>query len=312
MSETEPTLPPVRSGKAPILPENGISGFSLALVIGVLAFLAGIALTGFFAVDAAVRSWSGELTGTITVQVRGMSPAEIEAAALAAEAVLAETDGLSAVAPMPRSESEALLRPWLGEGNLPDDLPLPLLITAEVTPELRANLGPLRARLVEEVPGASLNDHGAWTDQLVGAARRMRGLAFVAFAMITAAAASVIVFAARSGLAAHKNIIEVLHLVGATDSFIAGQIGRRYLLLGFLGGAGGAVAAWVTAKFLALITDDAGGFLPAFSIDTRTALWMLVIPLLLGSLSTISARIAVIRTLKKDRYSHLTNAASFR
>ena len=302
MSEDDLASPVVRSGTTPILPENGISGISLALVIGVLAFLAGIALTGYFAVDAAVRGWSGELTGTITVQVKGMSPAEIETAALAAEAVLRDSEGLSAIRRLPRRETEALLEPWLGDGNLPEDLPLPVLITADVTPALRADLNPLRTRLAENVPGASVNDHGAWTEQLVGAARRMRGLAFLAFALTTAAAASVIVFAARAGLAAHRNIVEVLHLVGATDSFIAGQIGRRYLLLGFLGGAGGAFFAWVATKLLAVVTGDAGGFLPAFSIDARTALWMLVIPVLLGTLSTLSARIAVMRTLKKDRY----------
>ncbi|NRA31063.1 MAG: FtsX-like permease family protein [Parvularculaceae bacterium] len=301
MSSTS-EAPSVRSGNAPILPENGISGFSLGVVIAVLAFLAGIALTAFFAVDSAVRGWSGELTGSITVQVRGMSAAEIDSSTASALAVLQETVGLSNVAVMPRGEAEALLEPWLGSGNLPADLPMPALVTADVTPELRAALDPLRARLAEDVPGASLNDHGAWTDQLVEAARRMRGLAFLAFCLITAAAASVIVFAARSGLAAHRNIIEVLHLVGATDSFIAGQIGRRYLLLGFAGGATGAFLAWVVTKVLAVVTTDAGGFLPAFSIDTSTALWMLVIPLLLGTLSTVSARIAVMRTLKTDKF----------
>lgn len=296
-------LPGARSGTAPILPESGVSGFSLAIVIGVLAFLAGIALTGFFAVDAAVRGWSGELTGTITVQVRGMSTDEIEAGAMSAEAILQETEGLSNIKPLARNESEQLLEPWLGSGNLPADLPLPALITADVSPDLRADLSELRRRLADNVPGASLNDHGAWTDQLVSAARRLRGLAFTAFILVVLAASSVIVFAARAGLAAHRNIVEVLHLVGATDSFIAGQIGRRYLMLGVLGGIGGAAAAVIATKFLAVVTDDAGGFLPAFSIDARTALWMLVIPVVLGGLSTISARIAVLRALRGgDRY----------
>jgi cell division transport system permease protein len=301
MSQTD-TPASARGGGAPILPESGVSGFSLAIVIGVLAFLAGIALTGFFAVDAAVRGWSGELTGTITVQVRGMTPEEIDTAAGEAEAVLREVEGLSDVARVPEAEAKRLIEPWIGSGNLPDDLPLPVLITADVTPERRADLGPLRAELAERVPAASLNDHGAWTDQLVKSARRLRGLAFVAFVLVILAASSVIVFAARAGLAAHRNIVEVLHLVGATDSFIARQIGRRYLLLGLLGGAGGATGAVIATKFLAVITDDAGGFLPAFSINAKTAAWMLVIPILLGGLSTIAARIAVIQTLRGDSY----------
>lgn len=288
----------VRSGATPIIPENGVSGFSLAIVIGVLAFLAGIALSAFFAVDAAVSGWSGELTGSITVQVRGMTAEEIETAAAEAQSILQSTEGLSAIERVPREDAEALLEPWIGAGNLPQDLPLPVLITADVTPELRADLGPLRQALADGVPGASLNDHGAWTEQLIRSAQRLRGLAFLAFVLVILAASSVIVFAARAGLAAHRSIVEVLHLVGATDSFIAGQIGNRYLMLGLVGGAGGAVAAWLATKFLAVITGDAGGFLPAFSIDAQTALWLLTIPVLLGGLSMVAARVAVIRALR--------------
>lgn len=299
MSDEEP-LAAVRSGNTPIIPENGVSGLSLALVIGVLAFLAGIALTGYFAVDAAVSGWSGELTGTVTVQVRGMTPEEIESSAGAAFSLLQQTDGLSQIERVARAEAEALIEPWIGAGNIPQDLPLPVLITADVTPELRSDLGPLRTALEDSVPGASLNDHGAWTDELVASARRLRGLAFFAFFLVVMAASSVIVFAARAGLAAHRNIVEVLHLVGATDGFIARQIGNRYLMLGLMGGAGGAFVAWVATKFLAVVTDDAGGFLPAFSIDARTALWLLTIPLVLGGLATVSARIAVLRALKGE------------
>ncbi|GGY55092.1 cell division protein FtsX [Parvularcula lutaonensis] len=303
MSDYEDSLADVKSGNTPIIPESGVSGFSLAIVIGVLAFLAGIALTGFFAVDAAVSGWSGELTGTITVQVRGMTPEEIRIGADAAEEILRSTEGLSNVTRLPQEEAEALLEPWLGMDNLPDDLPLPVLITADVTPELRADLGSLRQTLVEAVPSASLNDHGAWTDQLVAAASRIRGLAFMAFVLVILASSAVIVFAARAGLAAHRNIVEVLHLVGATDSFIAQQIGNRYLMLGLVGGSVGALAAWLATKFLAVVTGDAGGFLPAFSIDAGTAVWLLSIPILLGGLSTIAARVAVLRALRgEDRY----------
>ncbi|MCQ8184538.1 cell division protein FtsX [Parvularcula maris] len=303
MSETEETGPGVRSGNTPIIPGSGVSGISLALVIGVLAFLAGIALTGFFAVDAAVDGWSGELTGTVTVQVRGMTPEEIETGAEEVISLLRSTDGMSNVTRLPREEAEALLEPWLGSGNLPEELPLPALITGDVTHELRRDLEPLREALAEAVPLSSLNDHSAWTDELIAAAGRLRSLAFLAFVLVVLAASAVIVFAARAGLAAHRGVVEVLHLVGATDGFIARQIGNRYLALGALGGAGGALLAWLATKFLAVVTDDAGGFLPAFSIDASTALWLLTIPLLLGGLATISARIAVLRTLKGgDRF----------
>ena len=44
-------------------------------------------------------------------------------------------------------------------------------------------------------------------------------------------------------MATNRPIVEVLHYVGATDSFVAGQFQRHFLLLGFRGGALGGGAA---------------------------------------------------------------------
>jgi cell division transport system permease protein len=50
-------------------------------------------------------------------------------------------------------------------------------------------------------------------------------------------------FATRGAMATNRPIIEVLHYVGATDSFIGSQFRRHFLLLGFKGGAIGGGAA---------------------------------------------------------------------
>ena len=301
MSEVVDTdLAPKR--QTPLLPEAGAAGAPLMTVLAVLAFIASIALAGYITVSRAAAIWTGDLSGSITVQVQGVSPAAILTETEAAEALLADTEGVTSVTRMSRPEIEELLEPWIGRDNLSADIPVPAIITVEVTPELRRNLDPLRTALASAAPNAVLDDHGVWNDRLVSAAGRAKSLAFIVFAMIMGATASVIIFAPRAGLAANRTIVEVMHLVGATDGFIADQVQRRYFNLGLRGGAIGAGAAALLLVLIASFggSGDDGFFLPQLSAGPATLGWLAVVPLLICLTSTISARITVRRILAAE------------
>jgi cell division transport system permease protein len=64
-------------------------------------------------------------------------------------------------------------------------------------------------------------------------------------ALVLAATVLSVTFATRGAMATNRPIVEVLHYVGATDSFIAKQFQRHFLVLGFKGGAIGGGAAIV-------------------------------------------------------------------
>ena len=62
-------------------------------------------------------------------------------------------------------------------------------------------------------------------------------------ALVWAVTVLSVTFATRGTMATNRPIVEVLHYVGATDSFISSQFQRHFLILGFKGGAiGGGVA----------------------------------------------------------------------
>ncbi|MEM9234276.1 MAG: hypothetical protein AAGA69_08570, partial [Pseudomonadota bacterium] len=283
MSETPATEDgPLPLRPTPLLPEAGAAGTPLTIVLAVLAFIASVALAGYFMVSRAADAWTGDLAGTITVQVRGAASPLIEAQADIAEGLLRDNPGVTSVKRMSREETVALLEPWIGRDNLSADIPVPVIITAEITPLLRQDLTVVREGLAEAAPLAALDDHGMWNDRLVGAAGRAQGLAFIVFAMIMGATACVIVFAARAGLAANRSIVEVMHLVGATDAFIAEQVQRRYFSLGLRGGAIGAIAAavilYLTASFG---TSGEGLFLPNLQAAPAMLGWLALVPLLI-------------------------------
>ena len=55
--------------------------------------------------------------------------------------------------------------------------------------------------------------------------------------LVFAATMLSVAFATRGAMAANRPIVEVLHFIGATDGFIAGQFQRHFLVLGLEGGA---------------------------------------------------------------------------
>ena len=64
-------------------------------------------------------------------------------------------------------------------------------------------------------------------------------------ALVFAAAMLSVMFATRGAMSANRQIIEVLHVVGAKEDFIAAEFQRHFLLLGLKGGAIGGVTAIV-------------------------------------------------------------------
>ena len=287
----------VPTRRAPLLPEAGAAGVPLTIVVAILAFLASLAMAANIVVDRAVDSWTTGLTSAVTVQVKGEDPEAIADAAMRAAAVLRGTPGVLATEVLSREDAEALLEPWFGTG-LPDDVPVPGLVTAEVTEDLRADLSVLRADLTSAVPEAALDDHGAFNDRLLAGAARVRTLTGLIFGLVMLAAAAVIIFAARAGLAANRAILEVMHLVGASDGFVANQVQRRYFALGLRGGLVGAALAAITVSLLVLISTGDGAFLPRVEVTARSMAWLIVVPVILCLVAALSARVTVLRTLK--------------
>ncbi len=137
-----------------------------------------------------------------------------------------------------------------------DDLPVPRLVVVRLTPaDAKADLAQLRRLLQEQVAGASLDDHRGFVERMraAGAAVLAGGMAVLAL-VFTATVLSV-TFATSAAMASNRPVIEVLHLIGAKDDFIAGHFQRHFLRLGLRGGligGGGAIALFALADLAAV------------------------------------------------------------
>lgn len=304
--EPAPARPDAFAGlrREPLLPEAGAGGGSLTAVIAVMSFLAVLAMAAVLIIHQSASNWTRALQSEITVQVKGPDAASIAEDAAAAMRVLNDTDGVIEATLRDAQETAALLDPWLGRGNAAAFLNIPAIIEVRATPALKDNLDLLRNRLAAAAPGAVLDDHAQWHQRLAAAARAGQALSLVVFILVMGAASAIAVFAARAGLAANHEIVSVLHLVGATDAFIAAEVQRRFFVLGLRGSLAGLAAA-LLALGLAGAALRAGvapeNFTPNVAVSWPLLLWLLAAPLGACFITALTARLTVLKALR-DQY----------
>ena len=229
---------------APIVPRGTVAGSSLVAVIAIMTFLAGVAAGAVEIVRVAASEWRADVAREVTIQVRPMEGRDIEVEIGKAVELARRTPGVADARAYSREESARLLEPWLGAGVDLQALPVPRLVVVRLADERAADLAGLRRALTQNVAGASLDDHRDW-------ARRLAALSDVV--MLIGASVLVLVllvtilsvsFATRGAVAANRAVVEVLHLVGARESFIASAFQRHFLVVGLYGAIlGGAAAA---------------------------------------------------------------------
>ncbi len=292
-----------RRKSEPLLPEAGAGGAPLTAVIAVISFLAVLAMAAVLIINAAAQDWTASLRSEITVQIKGANTAEIEAGSAAAMRILNETDGVIDAVLRSQEDTAALLEPWLGQANASAFLNVPALIEVKVSLELRGDLELLRNRLAAAAPGATLDNHAGWHGRLTTAARSGQALAFTVFLLVMGAACAISSFAARAGLAANHEIVSVLHLVGATDDFIAREVQRRFFLLGLRGALAGLATALIALTLIGVVARTNVGtdsFLPQFTLGGWMFLWLATVPLVTCFVTALTARLTVLKALREQ------------
>jgi len=281
------------------------SGRFLPWIVALMVYLACLALAGTLVVRDAVMRWDRGLTGTLTVELPAASSGRDDGAIDAALTVLRSTPGVTRADPFDAKRTAALLEPWLGTAVDAADLPLPRLIDVQIEPRAGVDLDALRERLAAAVPGAQLEDHGRWLNRVLRTALAIEIMAGMVVALVGLAAVLAVIFATRTGLAVHHSIVEVLHLIGARDGYIARQFEWHALRLGIKGGLAGLLLGILTLVGIATAAtqvgalDDAVRVLPALSAPAIEWVLLLLLPVAAGLIAMLTARITVLRALKR-------------
>lgn len=292
--------------EAPIVPKHSISGRALVAVIAIMTFLASLTIGAVMMVLAAASQWQSDVHREVTIQVRLVAGKDIEHSVQRAVEVTRAASGVTSVRALSKDESARLLEPWLGSGVSLDSLPVPRLIIVQVAPGRTPDLAALRAALAVEAPGASLDDHRGFVQRLRAMSDTAMAIGLAILALVFTATVLSVSFATRGAMATNRSTVEVLHLIGAKDSYIAGQFQRHFLLLGLEGGAiggGMAIVVFFTLSFLSTRllgrtgSDDFGAVFGGLTLGPGGYVAVILQVLVIAAVTALVSRQVVRRTL---------------
>ncbi|QQR39373.1 cell division protein FtsX [Devosia rhizoryzae] len=252
-------LLPRRGGAAPIVPEKSVAGRTLLLLITIMAFLSAVTLGGVVLVQKSAIAWSADVGREMTIQLRPVEGEVMESNLRTAVSLAQSTPGVGAARALTVEESQALLEPWLGAGLDLSAIDIPRLIVVQLTDPVDADVEQLQRNL-QAINGASLDTHAAWREQLNVMAGTVVISGLLILGLIGVATVLAIVFATRGAMASNREIVDVLHFIGASNKFIAGAFQGRFLSIGLQGGILGALLAIL---FFLVIGTAANSVLPS-------------------------------------------------
>lgn len=297
----------VESLTAPIVPAGSVTGRSLTLVITIMCFLACLTVGAVYMIRQSANAWLKDIASEVTVQVQAKDGTDTDKVAQDVAAYLGQQSGISKVTLMSAAESAALLEPWLGQIEDLNALPLPRLIALELDRTAAPDLDKVRAGLSSQFQGTTLDDHRRWQQQIATITNSfaLGGLAILA--LVAMATTAIIVSATKSSMASNREIVEVLHFVGATDRFIAREFEKHFLRLGVRAGLVGAGLALAVFILMPTVVQVMGGgamtltelhrFVGAGALDTAGYVLMGIVVVVIAALCMLTSRFGVFRIL---------------
>lgn len=284
--------------EAALLPTKLRNARALWVVLVIMALLAGCALLFARGSMRLSTDWQSQLSDTLTVQLILEDAGDWSTQTSTASAALANALPGADIDVIDEKAARELLRPWLGNTVLPDNLPVPALIN--ITGK---DLSAARTQAALEEVGltANIDDNSRYADQLRSTARRLVSIGLGTLSLVLLAGLCVNIFATRASMTAQKEIIRVLVQVGASDKFIAqlfiGQAFRR----GAIGAAMGLGLACLLWILLSIMGDWGGLGWTGFGTGFSDVLWLIGLGVIFAVICAGAAGITATRQLTFER-----------
>lgn len=241
---------------SPIVPRVTVERRALLVVISIMAFIAAVT-TGLAAtIWAASAQWQSDIGREITVQVMPVEGGDLAMQTDTVVGIASAFPGVLSARALDDAEIAALLEPWIGDSEGFDALPVPALVVIEVDPRSPPDVAALTSAISDQVGNATVDDHGMWQDRLKLMARTLVTAGIGILALVLVALVLSVTFATRGAMAANRDIVEVLHFVGANPGYIARQFSGHFLWLGLKAGAIGSGGAIILFAAIGGLTGD--------------------------------------------------------
>jgi cell division transport system permease protein len=295
---------------APVVPAGSVTGRSLTLVITIMCFLASLTAGAVYMMNQSASDWLRGMAGEVTVQVEVKERTDVGKLLSEVTTFLSRQPGVARARALSDGEMQELLAPFFGQTEALSTLPVPRLVAVVLDRNSPPDFEVLRKALAASFPGATIDDHRRWQQQIRTITRSFALGGFAILLLVGAATTAIIVSATKSAMASNRDIVEVLHFVGATDRFIAREFERHFLRLGVRAGVVGAL--WAILVFLAMPTvmELLGGggvtiaelrrLIGIASLDLPGYALLAIVVLVIAALCMLTSRIGVYRILNSQ------------
>lgn len=277
----------------------------LLLLVALMSFLAVLACAGTLSLRAMTERWSTGLENKITIEIRTQSP---EGEILSPESIKLETEKVAGVLDknpaiqnfrvMDEHEIKRLVAPWIGEDFSFEDIPMPGLIAVELKTASPEALDSLTATVTGASSAARVDTHREWLQDILRFVKTLQGVALMVALIVAVTTITAISSGVRARMAIYRNQVEILHLIGATDSYIARQFQWHAIIIALLGSLIGTLAGVAMTGLIIFISgQDSVMLVPEISMNAVNLAVFLSLPLLACIISGTTARFTVLRTL---------------
>ena len=286
-------------GETPLLPTDNRQSRPLMIVVAIMCALGCLAALTARAGFRAADTWTNDLKSAMTILID--NPRD-EVALNKALEITKSTQGVNTATIMSKEKAKTLLRNYGANiGVLIDELPLPSIIEVGIDKKIENTKTNLQKNLENSGYKFEIDDHTRYSGEIIRTSAVLRAFALLALGALIFAAITSIAFAARAALETRRESVEILHLVGAEDSFVAREVQVRFMRLGLAAGAIGALIAGVLTLGGVLIMEIGSSSLTSSSSLLKFYdIWILLVaPLLTSFASSQAARIAARQTLRE-------------
>ena len=290
------------------LPLDQSSGtYFLILLISLMTFLALMAVCATMVLGGITKHWSSGLENRLTIEIPALqengdirSMRDIQALSREVDDILDADANVKNHEVMSEDDINALVAPWLGDDVVLGDIPLPGLVSVHLNAREAYQLERLEGALKDIAGDIRLDTHESWLEDILNLAGTLQLSAFLVTLMIIFTTITAVAGAIRSRMAEHKADIELLHLMGASDFYIAKQLQRHALVLTARGSLIGVVCGFVMIGVLAIAhAQSENGLLPGLRLEGLQVLSLFMLPLILSLIAAFTARFTVLRVLGK-------------
>ena len=288
------------------LSKSAGSGF-LLLLIGLMTFLAMLALASSFALSAMTQRWSSGLENRVTIEIPAtdaqgtlLSKEDHERDVRRINSMLESHPAVAHIHILSDAEIQDLVKPWLGDNLLTENIPLPGLIAVELKQSDDKTTNILKEKIQNLVPLASLDTHESWLNDLLRFTGALRFAAALLTFVIGITTVIAIAGAVRSRMAEHSADVELLHIMGASDNYIAGQFQRHSMFLGIQGAVLGVIIGAIAMMIIGWLAGEMNvNLLPEFKLDGGQIIALASLPIMAALIAVAAARFTVLKVLSE-------------